>query len=159
MAVNKLAQSLNRSARAFRCVIFDKRHAPESTILVFRIAAWVVVLSFLMKCLPLPWVFRFIAPWRRHQISPNSEEVQKSLERCVDRILRAGWFVFTPICWKRAAILHRFLGLNGIESRIVFGVRNGEEGQLLAHAWLESGGKPLLEMNTPDYRKIYSFPP
>ena len=64
----------------------------------------------------------------------------------LDALLALDWLCFTPTCWKRAAVLNRFLALQGIEARIVFGVRREEAGQ------------PLLEKSTPDYIVTFSYP-
>jgi hypothetical protein len=66
--------------------------------------------------------------------------------------------VFRPICWKRAAVLHRYLALHGMRTSIVFGVRKQNEGLLEGHAWLEAGHQPILEKSPPEYRVTYSFP-
>jgi hypothetical protein len=66
--------------------------------------------------------------------------------------------VFKPVCWKRAAVLHRYLSINGIATRIVFGVRNETGGNVSGHAWLEANGQPILEQTPPEYVVTYSFP-
>ena len=88
----------------------------------------------------------------------QSEETATQLAAAMDRILRLDWLCFEPVCWKRAAVLHRYLALNGIESRVVFGMRKDEEGQFHGHAWLESDGSPILETEPPNYTVTYSFP-
>ena len=75
----------------------------------------------------------------------------------IDRLLALDLFVFTPTCWKRAAILHRYLALNGIPNRVIFGVRNAQEKILEGHAWLEADDQPILEKIAPQYTKIYAF--
>lgn len=66
--------------------------------------------------------------------------------------------MFKPICWKRAAVLHRYLSRNGVDTRIIFGVRNEAGGKVAGHAWLESNGKPILENTPPEYVVTYRFP-
>ena len=53
--------------------------------------------------------------------------------------------MFKPICWKRAAVLHRYLSRNGTATRIIFGVRGENDGKVDGHAWLEANGEPILE--------------
>ena len=86
------------------------------------------------------------------------DEITARLARAIDLLLRADLFVFKPVCWKRAAVLHRYLTLSGINSRIVFGVRRGPQGEVDGHAWLESDGTPILETNAPNYKITYAFP-
>lgn len=66
--------------------------------------------------------------------------------------------MFTPKCWKRATVLHRFLALNGIATTIVFGVRKDADGELKGHAWLQTDGRPFLESEPPRYNITYTFP-
>jgi hypothetical protein len=91
----------------------------------------------------------------------DASEVQLRLARLLDSVLAADFWVFTPTCWKRAPVLHRYLALSGIETRVLFGVRReggGGGDALSGHAWLEAGGRPLLEPTPPDYKVTYSFP-
>ena len=73
-------------------------------------------------------------------------------------LLSADFLMFKPICWKRAAVLHRYLSRNGIPTRIIFGVRNETGGKVDGHAWLEANGQPILESTPPEYVVTYSFP-
>ena len=56
-------------------------------------------------------------------------------------------------------VLHRFLALNGIESRINFGLQKAVDGTLNGHAWLEHQGRPLLEDGAGTYIVTFSLPP
>jgi Transglutaminase-like superfamily len=132
---------------------------PRRAWLIMRMAAWVVWLSLMFKFLSLPRALKFIRPMRRVSVN-NQDEVrlQASLAEAIDLILSINWLVFTPICWKRAAVLYRYLALNGIETRILFGLRRPDEGLLSGHAWVEAGGKPLFEPILPQYTVTYAFP-
>jgi hypothetical protein len=79
------------------------------------------------------------------------------LARAIDLLLSADFLMFKPVCWKRAAVLHRYLSRNGTPTKIIFGVRN-ESGKVDGHAWLEADGQPILETTPPDYVVTYSFP-
>ena len=131
---------------------------PSSAFLALRMAFWVAVLSVLIKVLPLPRALKFIAPKRPGARVPEALATQERIARLLDSVLSADFFVFTPICWKRAPVLHRYLALNGIETRVVFGVCREGEDALSGHAWLEANGKPILETTLPDYIVTYSFP-
>jgi hypothetical protein len=37
-------------------------------------------------------------------------------------------------------------------------VRRDSDGSVSGHAWLEAGGKPILETTTPGYVVTYAFP-
>lgn len=131
---------------------------PRDAFLLSRMAGWVVLLSVLIRAQPLPRVLNLMTPLRRVKLpvrqSPSSERIAQLL----DMLLSIDVFVFRPICWKRAAILHRYLALHGMRTSIVFGVRKQNEGLLEGHAWLEAGHGPILEKSPPEYRVTYSFP-
>ena len=55
-------------------------------------------------------------------------------------------------------MLHRYLALSGIDTRVLFGVRREGSDALSGHAWLEACGEPILEKTPPDYKVTYSFP-
>ena len=143
-------------ARAARLLLSE----PGAALLAARMGAWVVLLSLLMRVLPLPRAMRLVAPRRAVRRPADAAEVEARLARLLDSLLAADFWVFTPTCWKRAPVLHRYLALKGIETRVLFGVRRGEggAGALNGHAWLEAEGLPLLEKSPPDYKVTYSFP-
>ena len=144
-----------RAARLFLC-------EPGSALLAARMGAWVLALSLLVRLMPLPRAMALVAPRRVGRRRPTDEaSVQERLARLLDSVLAADFCVFTPTCWKRAPVLHRYLALSGIETRVLFGVRRDSGGSgdaLSGHAWLEAGGKPLLEKTPPDYKVTYRFP-
>ena len=142
--------------RAARLVLSE----PGVALLALRMGAWVVALSLLMRLMPLPRAMRLVAPRRTRRRPSDAAEVQLKLARLLDSVLAADFWVFTPTCWKRAPVLHRYLALSGIETRVLFGVRRvGDGGEALSgHAWLEAEGHPLLETTPPDYKVTYSFP-
>ena len=127
---------------------------PDEAWLLLRMAWWVVVLSATARCYSLPRALRIVAgnP-RRSRTAINRDD----LARVIDQLLSADFLMFKPICWKRAAVLHRYLSRNGTQTRIIFGVRN-DSGEVDGHAWLEADGQPILETTPPDYLVTYSFP-
>jgi len=132
---------------------------PAEAVLLCRMAVWVGILSLATRALPLPRALSIVAGSRRQVKQPAKSEVTGRLARAIDQLLSIDLLIFKPICWKRAAILQRYLSLNGINSRIVFGVKNDSTGNVSGHAWLESNGQIILETNPPDYVVTYSFPP
>ena len=142
-------------SRAARLVLCE----PGSALLAARMGAWVVALSLLVKFMPLPRAMSLVAPRRVGRRKPSDEaSVQERLARLLDSVLAADFWVFTPTCWKRAPVLHRYLALSGIDTRVLFGVRREGPDTLSGHAWLEAGGVPILEKTPPDYKVTYSFP-
>ena len=128
---------------------------PGEAWLMCRMAWWVAVLSVTARWVSLPRALQIVAG---NQNSGGAQTRQEDLARVIDQLLSADVLMFKPICWKRAAVLHRYLSRNGIDTRIIFGVRNDAEGKVDGHAWLESNGKPILESTPPEYVVTYSFP-
>lgn len=120
-------------------------------------AWWIVVLSVAARCYSLPRALQVVAG-REKRKQPSEPFSQDELARGIDQLLSADILMFKPSCWKRAAVLHRYLLRNGINTRIVFGVRNENGGKMAGHAWLETDGNPILENSPPEYVVTYSFP-
>jgi hypothetical protein len=131
---------------------------PGESILILRMAAWVSILSLLVKLQPLPRALQMVSLSAPRDSRDPSIETERKLVRAIDLLLGADLLVFKPICWKRAAILHRYLALHGTATRIVFGMRKGADGAVDGHAWLEISGKPILETKVPTYKVTYAFP-
>ena len=132
---------------------------PGAALLAARMGAWVVALSLLVRLMPLPRAMALVAPRRAARDAPrDAAHVQARLARLLDSLLAADFWVFTPTCWKRAPVLHRYLALQGIPTRVLFGVRREGSDSLTGHAWLEAHGRPILEKTPPDYKVTYSFP-
>lgn len=120
-----------------------------------RMALWVVVLSSVVKISSLPSALRLLST---HPRSNRTTASGADLATAIDAVLGVNFLVLRPSCWKRAAVLHHYLSLNGVPTTIVFGLRKEESGELKGHAWLQSAGEPLLEKQLPAYTVTYSFP-
>jgi len=131
---------------------------PSEAWLLCRMAWWVAVLSVTARCYSLPRALQMVARTNNRKDNLSAVKTQNDLARAIDLLLSADVFVFKPVCWKRAAVLHRYLSLNGIATRIIFGVRNETDGKVSGHAWLEANGLPILEQTPPQYVVTYSFP-
>lgn len=129
---------------------------PGEAWLLLRMAWWVAVLSGIARYYSLPRALQIVAG-TQHKSSLHGK-TQDELARAIDLLLSADVLMFKPICWKRAAVLHRYLLRNGIPTRIIFGVRNEADGKFDGHAWLEANGQPILERTPPQYVVTYSFP-
>ncbi|HKG98612.1 MAG TPA: lasso peptide biosynthesis B2 protein, partial [Pyrinomonadaceae bacterium] len=128
---------------------------PREALLLCRMAWWVAVLSVTARCYSLPRALQIVAGTENRKVSGQHQD---ELARAIDLLLSADVFIFKPICWKRAAVLHRYLSRSGITTRIIFGVRNDTAGKVTGHAWLEANGQPILESAPPDCVVTYSFP-
>lgn len=135
---------------------------PGEALLLCRMAWWVVVLSVAARRLPLPRALEIVAGRQengRENLPTTIDPArQEKLARTIDLLLSSDVWMFKPICWKRAAVLHRYLLRNGTETRIIFGVRNDPAGKVTGHAWLEADGQPILEATPPEYVTTYRFP-
>jgi hypothetical protein len=113
------------------------------------------VLSGVVKVSSLPAALRLLSTHARPNKTHSSDA---DLATAIDAVLGIDFLMFRPSCWKRAAVLHRYLSLNGVPTTIVFGLRKEVDGALKGHAWLQSAGEPLLEKQLPAYTVTYSFP-
>ena len=129
---------------------------PAEAWLLLRMAWWVAVVSVMARYYSLPRALKIVAGSRNK--TSREGKTQDELARAIDLLLSADVLMFKPICWKRAAVLHRYLSRNGIPTRIIFGVRNEAGGVFDGHAWLEADGQPILEKTPPQYVVTYSFP-
>jgi hypothetical protein len=131
---------------------------PRESVLTARMAIWVVLVSLLARVTSLPRTQRIAS--RNVRSTPAAADGLTSvrLARTLDRLLSLDFFVFRRSCWKRALVLHRFLALHGIESRINFGLRMSADGTLAGHAWLEHQGRPLLEDDAGSYVVTFTLP-
>ena len=127
---------------------------PREAWLLLRMAWWVVVLSIAARCYSLPRALEIVAGGGK---PTRIDATEAELAHAIDLLLATDLLMFKPICWKRAAVLHRYLSRSGIPTRIIFGVRN-ESGKVAGHAWLEREGHPILENTPPEYVVTYSFP-
>jgi Transglutaminase-like superfamily len=130
---------------------------PGEALLLVRMSGWICFLSLIVKLQPLPTALGMVTVATR-STTPLGEDTENKLAAAIDSILKTKLLCFKPVCWKRAAILHRYLALNGIATRIVFGMRKEGNGTVRGHAWLEARGKPILEKALPDYTVTYTFP-
>src|ERR1051325_1923273 len=114
-----IAKAFEFTRRATRKFVSDPREA----LLLCRIAWWVSVLSVAARCCSLPRALAVVAG-KANETRPADTTKPEQLARAIDLLLSADFLMFKPICWKRAAVLHRYLSRHGITTRIIFGVRN-----------------------------------
>ena len=129
--------------------------SPREAWLLMRMAWWVAILSAAAQFYSLPRALRIVAGSGKAARGDANED---ELVRAIDLLLATDFLMFKPICWKRAAVLHRYLSRGGISTRIIFGVRNESDGKFAGHAWLERDGHPIFESTPPEYVVTYSFP-
>src|ERR1051325_9385251 len=146
----KTTRLLSRATR--KCVT-----RPDQAWLLLRMAWWVAVLSVAARFYSLPRALEIVAGKGYEKQPALATTNEQELARAIDLLLSVDFLIFKPVCWKRAAVLHRYLSHSGIPTRIIFGVRNETGGQVAGHAWLEHDGQPILEKTPPEYIVTYSF--
>jgi transglutaminase superfamily protein len=143
MTARERLRRLGRSvAAAVRLSIRD----PRSLFLSVRMIAWILLISVVAPLVSLPTMLRLAETRRRW--APWALLPAEEIARRIDRAFHAA-LVKDGFCWKRAAVLRRYLLLNGIETDVVFGVRRQSGDRLDGHAWLERDGLPFLEREAP----------
>jgi len=147
----KVLTILSRAAR-------KANQRPAEAFLLLRMAGWVLLLSIAVRAFSLPRALRLVSTKIRLPGETSEGKTEKRLADALDLLLKTELLILKPVCWKRAAVLHRYLALNGIATQILFGVRRDPDGKVNGHAWLEAGGKPILETTTPTYVVTYAFP-
>ena len=132
---------------------------PSSAFLISRMALWIAVLPVLLRYLRVERVIKLATPRHRppQKQGPVTGLRQKRIGELADRLLKLDLLCFTPTCWKRAIVLYRFLAREGINSQVVFGVRQSD-GELKGHAWLETEDGPILEVEKPEYARTFAYP-
>ena len=143
---------LSKASKATR-LIFAR---PRRAWLMAEIAAWTLVLSYALRFRSLPDALRILSV--QNSASVEGKLDQMEIATAVDAVLGMNLAMFRQICWRRAILLHHFLGREGLATSIVFGLRINPGGEVLGHAWLETDGQPLLEAEPPNYRVTYRFP-
>jgi hypothetical protein len=119
---------------------------------------WVVLVSSAARLCSIPRLFKLVTPLGQGVFRCETRLAPSRLAAMLDEILRTNVAALTPTCWKRAAVLYRYLRLAGHEPRILFGLRKPADPPLTGHAWVEVNGTPVFEATPPDFVVVYSFP-
>jgi len=125
---------------------------------MLRMAGWVGLLSLTTRLYSLPRALEIVSGGNTQLNRQPNFETANRLAQVIDLLLASDVLFLRPICWKRAAVLRRYLSRNGIATKIIFGVRQELKKEVDGHAWLERDGEPFLEKTPPDYVVTYTFP-
>ena len=153
-----MVRSIEKTGRILSGITRKLVTRPREAWLLLRMAWWVAVLCVTARLYSLPRALQIVAGNNNGKQPADAATNEIELARAIDLLLSVDFLIFTPICWKRAAVLHRYLSHNGIPTQIIFGVRNETGGKVAGHAWLEHNGQPILENAPPEYIVTYSFP-
>ena len=146
-----------KSKRLALAVVRKSVRHPKELFLMMRMAWWIGVVSVMAQLWSLPKALEFVSG-KDIDGDPDGTDLEKRLANTLDQLLSADVAFLKPKCWKRAAVLRRYLSKNGIPTTIVFGVRRDTQGLLDGHAWLEFEGEPILERSRPEYVVTYRYP-
>ena len=153
-----MVKSIAKTGRILSGITRKVVSKPGEAWLMLRMAWWVAVLCVTARVYSLPRALQIVAGNKNSKQPAQAATNEKELARAIDLLLSIDFLIFTPICWKRAAVLHRYLSHNGKRTRIIFGVRTETGGKVTGHAWLEHNGQPFLESAPPEYVVTYTFP-
>src|SRR5215207_9492553 len=82
---------------------------PGEALLLCRMAWWVMVLSIAARRYSLPRALGIVAGNQPERPVMTDPAAQQRFARAIDLLLSSDVWIFKPICWKRAAVLHRYL--------------------------------------------------
>jgi hypothetical protein len=153
-----MVRSIAKTGRILSGITRKLVTRPREAWLLLRMAWWVAVLCVTARVYSLPRALQIVAGNNNGKQPADAATNENELARAIDLLLSVDFLIFTPICWKRAAVLHRYLSRSGIPTQIIFGVRNETGGKVAGHAWLEHNGHPILENAPPEYIVTYGFP-
>ena len=112
------------------------QHPARTGNSTLRLGLWVAILSVVVKLCSLPRALRIVSASTRAQSQAGAGSEEELVTK-VDAILGSNIFLFRPVCWKRAAILHRHLSVRDRATTKTFGLRKGPGNSLDGHAWLD----------------------
>jgi hypothetical protein len=131
--MSKIRYKIRQVRRFMRLPLADKCLLLEATVLLALARLAVLVL-------PFRWVARVLG--KQEAQTPEDADSAKTVKirRIGAQVLKASRNVpWTSKCLDQAIAAKVMLSHRGIAATVYFGVRNDEQGDLAAHAWLRSG--------------------
>ena len=130
---------------------------PGRALLMLRMTGAYAAVSLLARVTSLPRAFEAMSPALRG-VAPDEARVERTVD-ALNTLLEAGVPGIHPQCWRRAAVLRRFLRFEGVDTSIVFGIAPSTASAVEAHAWIERNGRPFAEAeDVSAYRRVFEFP-
>ena len=132
------------------------RLSREEKTLLLRSVALIVPLRIALWVLPSRAVFRLVARWSKRPINGESrgrftpEQIAWAVNASGGRLLGDG-----P-CLTQALVLLLLFKRRGYPADLRIGVRQDGDGQIRAHAWVESAGSVVIGQveNLSDYKVL-----
>ena len=127
---------MKRLRRFFNLPATDKSLLVKAafTVAAIRVGLW---------ALPF-WILRRLLAWMTRETNVRKEGDTNSVDRTVWAVKVAGRHVPRATCLTQALAAQVLLARRGCPARLSIGVAKSQEGQLEAHAWVESEGRVLI---------------
>jgi len=127
---------------------FFRLHPAERRLLLQSLA-WLLPIRVGLSLLPFGMVLRL----QRKARAANGHEARadpEAVDRITRAVVRASRLVPGSRCLAQALAAQILLGRRGHAAELRIGVARAPTGKLLAHAWLEEGGRAIFERPHPD---------
>jgi hypothetical protein len=125
-----------RRIRKFLSLSFRER------ILLIKVANLVLMIRLGLSMLPFSTLRKLVAKGAKRRLGSDQED-RPSLDQLVWSVKAVSHYVPKATCLTQALAIQVLLLRRGYPARLEIGVMKGEEGQLQAHAWVESNGGGL----------------
>lgn len=115
--------------------------SPHDWIILAEMWVSLLVVDLALRYLSFRRIRRFATQIHEDHVSGSQKWAKiRHRQRLVN--IAARHHIYPMSCLRQALVLQRFLGRQGIETRLQIGVR-AEANSLDAHAWLECDGVPI----------------
>lgn len=123
--------------RFLACSRTEKQLFLQATVLLLSVRLGLVIL-------PFRTLYGLIVRWSR-PTTPGLRGHPSHRDQLIKALNRASHYLpGDGICLHQALVGQLLLGRNGFESHIQIGVKKGDDGEFVAHAWLESHGEVVV---------------
>lgn len=127
----------------------------KDKILFLRVAYLVLATRIALKMLPYKRVLKYFEDMGVRKISTNEspEERQRYAKQVIFLTKAAGRRLLgKKPCLPQALVVECLFKRHGFDASLHIGVIKGDDGGLLAHAWVESGGNIVIGGQISQYR-------
>lgn len=119
---------------------------PQNYFLFAKVFSLLITLPVLVKILKLPALLRLLEHGKVKRKGDNRDDVEM-ITKFANFIIYNIFHSSNP-CLLRSLLLFKFFRERGMDLKIAFGVREGEE-DFKGHAWLIHRNKPFNEKSDP----------
>jgi hypothetical protein len=117
----------------------------KNRIILVEAGLKLLISDWLLHILPLPRIKQILARRFKTHFGVDPQKVQQTIWQIQPLVeIAARHHLYPMTCLRQALTLQDMLARRGIPTQLCLGARK-ENGTLLAHAWLEFEGQPLVE--------------